>query len=263
MVARYLRTSELAAAVGIHPNTVRLYEAWGFLPPVPRDANGYRRFDQSHLDSLRVARTLLRAPFPGGKEPALAAVQRLVAGDPAGALAEAECYLANVLTERARAEEAAALVARWQAERTDGSPLPPRGRGVGGVGSGLRIGEAAAQLGTTTDALRNWRRNGLYSVPRERDNRYRLYPPALLDRLRVIRALGEAGYSQMAILRMLNRLDAGPIDGAAADPRALLDTPAPDEDARYVTDRWLTTLAEQSGRAREAIRLLREIVERA
>jgi DNA-binding transcriptional MerR regulator len=168
--ASRLRTAELAAAVGVHPNTVRLYEKWGFLPPVPRDANGYRRFGREHLDALRLARTLLRAPFPGGKEPALAAVGRLVAGDPAGALAAAERYLANVLAERARAEEAATLVARWQERRSLVSPFP-RGEGGRGVSSGLRIGEAAARLGTTTDALRNWARNGLYEVPRERGNR--------------------------------------------------------------------------------------------
>ena len=261
MSQRYLRTSDLAAAVGVHPNTVRLYEAWGFLPPVPRDPNGYRRYGQEHLDSLRLARTILHAPYPGGKGPALAAVQRLRDGDPAGALIEAERYLANVLAERERAEEAAALVARWQEARL-ASPLPPWGRGVGGVRSGLRIGEAAELLGTTTDALRNWQRNGLYTVPRERGNRYRLYQPALLDRLRVIRALGLAGYSQMAILRMLNRLDSSPAGDSRADPRALLDTPASDEDARYVTDRWLTTLATQEARARAAVEVLREILAR-
>jgi DNA-binding transcriptional MerR regulator len=26
----YLRTSDLAKAVGVHPNTVRLYEEWGY-----------------------------------------------------------------------------------------------------------------------------------------------------------------------------------------------------------------------------------------
>jgi DNA-binding transcriptional MerR regulator len=35
----YLRTSEITKAVGVHPNTVRLYERWGFLPPVPRSPN--------------------------------------------------------------------------------------------------------------------------------------------------------------------------------------------------------------------------------
>jgi len=30
-MTRYLRTSDIAKAVSVHPNTVRLYEKWGFL----------------------------------------------------------------------------------------------------------------------------------------------------------------------------------------------------------------------------------------
>lgn len=44
MKPRYLRTSDIAKAVGVHPNTVRLYEEWGFLPPIPRNLSGYRLF---------------------------------------------------------------------------------------------------------------------------------------------------------------------------------------------------------------------------
>jgi len=40
----YLRTSDIAKSVGAHSNTVRLYEEWGFLPPVPRAPNSYRLF---------------------------------------------------------------------------------------------------------------------------------------------------------------------------------------------------------------------------
>ena len=36
MKSRYLRTSDIAQAVGVHPNTVRLYEDWGYIPPAPR-----------------------------------------------------------------------------------------------------------------------------------------------------------------------------------------------------------------------------------
>ena len=38
MTPHHLRTSEVAQAAGVHPNTVRLYEEWGFLPPVPRSS---------------------------------------------------------------------------------------------------------------------------------------------------------------------------------------------------------------------------------
>lgn len=51
----YLRTSDLARAVGVHPNTVRRHVDRGLLPPVERSPSGYRRFTPRHLDCLRLA----------------------------------------------------------------------------------------------------------------------------------------------------------------------------------------------------------------
>lgn len=63
----YLRTSDIARAVGAHPNTVRLYEEWGFLPPIPRSPAGYRMYTEDHLDQMHLARTSLQGPWPGRK----------------------------------------------------------------------------------------------------------------------------------------------------------------------------------------------------
>ena len=52
----HYNTSEIARAVGVHTNTVRKYEKWGFLPSIPRDVNGYRLFSEAHLDQMRLAR---------------------------------------------------------------------------------------------------------------------------------------------------------------------------------------------------------------
>ncbi len=81
-------------------------------------------------------------------------------------------------------------------------------------------------LGVSVDMLRNWERNNLLDAPRDPDNGYRYYGAEEISRLRVIRMLIRAGYSVMAILRMLRQLDGG----AADDLRQAIDTPAPDED---------------------------------
>ena len=60
-----LRTSDLAQAVGIHPNTVRRYEEWGLIPPVERGRNGYRIYTQKHVDCLRVARAIFAGDYAG------------------------------------------------------------------------------------------------------------------------------------------------------------------------------------------------------
>lgn len=239
MTRPYLTTVAVARAAGVHPNTVRLYEQWGFLPPIPRDPrNNYRRFTPQHVAQMRLARTALQWPYPGGKEPVLALVRRAAAGDLGGALEHAYHYLAQIQAARARAEAAATLLERW----AQGIPADTTSRP-------LRIGEVATLLGLSRDILRNWERDGLVDVPRDPRNRYRLYYAAGIARLRVIRMLREAGYSTMAILRMLLQLDRG----ESADPRAALDTPRPDEDILSVADQWLSTLTAQESRAQEII----------
>ena len=55
------RTSEVAKIVGIHPNTVRLYESIGFISTPIRSDNGYRCFTERQLFELKLARLALKA----------------------------------------------------------------------------------------------------------------------------------------------------------------------------------------------------------
>lgn len=107
-----------------------------------------------------------------------------------------------------------------------------------------------------TDRLRNWERNGLIKVPRNPLNGYRFYRTREIGRLRVIRTLSQARYSQMAILRMLMRLD----QGETEDLRDLLDTPRQDEDVYFVTDQLLSTLTELDQKTQEVIEFLGETI---
>ena len=249
MKPSFLRTSDIARAVGVHPNTVRLYEEWGFLPPIPRSPSGYRLFTEDHLDQMRLARTACHDPWPGKtiKRSAVALVRRAAAGDLGGSLGGAYDHLALVQAERAQAEAAADFLDRWAGGAAADATAEP-----------LHIGEVADLLGVTADMLRNWERDGLVKVPRDPGNGYRLYGAAEIGRLRVIRMLRRAGYSTMAILRMLLRFD----QGLTGDLRQVLDTPRPDEDAVYAADRWLSTLATHEGRAREMIAQLEAMIHR-
>jgi len=247
MKPRHLRTSDVAKAVGVHPNTVRLYEEWGFLPPIPRSASGYRWFTEAHLDQMRLARTALHGPWPGRniKRSALALVRQAAADNLGGALEQAYRHLALVQAERAQAEAAAELLERWA-----------RGTAADATAKPLQIGEAAGLLDVTTDILRNWERNGLIQVPRNPRNGYRVYGAAEIGRLRVIRMLSRAGYSMMAILRMLLQLD----QGQKENLRQVLDTPRSDEDVYSASDQWLSTLDAQEQRALDIIAQLEEMI---
>jgi DNA-binding transcriptional MerR regulator len=241
MSPRHLRTSDIARAVGVHPNTVRLYETWGLLPSIPRAPNGYRMYTEFHLDQMRLARLAMRITRLGGsiRKLALSVVYSGAAGDLKASLDQAIALQASIWAEIDHAHAAADVLERWAQG--------------GGMLSKLRtpmtIGQVAQYLSVTPDMLRNWERNGLLGVPRNPRNQYRQYGPTEIDRLRVIRMLRKAGYSLMAILRMMLAFDRGQRDHL----RVVLDTPRPDEDVQYATDRWISTLAEVEGASQAMI----------
>ncbi len=246
---KYLRTSDLAKAVDVHPNTVRRYVDRGILPPVEYSLSGYRRFTQRHLDCLRLARQVYGNQYPGKAiyQSGIRIIQATVSGDLAGALELAYSHLALVQSERRQADIAANLLERWAfGEPTDTTIQP------------LQIGQVAHLLDVTIDILRNWDRNGLIDIPRDPSNGYRRYGAREISRLRVIRMLSRAGYSLSAILRMLIQLD----QGEKTDLRHALDTPRPDEDAYLASDRWISTLADQEQRAHTIIALVKEIIQK-
>ena len=244
---RYLRTSELAKAVGIHPNTVRLYEQWGFLPTVERSPKGYRRFTERHLDQLRLARLALRCNVVGGdvRRAALEMIFQSAKGDLGGALELAYGFVATVRAERAQAEAAAQFLERWASGAVTGTSSHL-----------MRIGDAARLLNTTIDSIRNWERNGLIEVPRDPQNGYRLFRADEIGGLRVIRMLIRSGYSAMAILRMLTQFDLGQTENL----REVLDTPQPEEDVLYVSDHWLSTLVDADEIANQSVAMLEQMI---
>jgi DNA-binding transcriptional MerR regulator len=245
MPTKFLRTSEIATAVGVHPNTVRLYETWGYLPPIPRSRSGYRQFTPAHLEQMRLARTALQWPYPGGKEAVMQLVTQAAAGNLGEALELAYQFLAQVQAEQAQAETAVLFLEHWA-----------HGQQVDTTAQPLAIGQAAKRLELSADVLRNWERNGLLTVPRNPRNGYRRYGAAEIGRIRVIRMLRQANYSLTAILRMLRRFDAGERDNL----RQALDTLDPQEDIYYIADNWLTTLANVEQRAQAIIRQINRMM---
>jgi len=240
-----LSTSKIAKIIGCHPNTVRMYEQWGLLPPIPRSGNRYRLYTQNHLDQMRLAWLALHTAFPGKiiRRSLTHLVKVAASGDLGEALQLAYKNLVLVRSELAQAEAAANLVANW----ANGQPIED-------THQTYNIGETARKLNVTCDMLRNWENNNLLTVPRDPHSRYRRYGQAEIARLRIIRMLRSSGYSIMSILRMLLQLDSG-IHG---DIRHTLNTPTDDEDIGYAADRWLTTLTEQENNALQIIDLIQQ-----
>ncbi|WP_119069144.1 MerR family DNA-binding transcriptional regulator [Aggregatilinea lenta] len=247
MPPKFLTTSKIAQAVNVHPNTVRYYEQCGYLPQIPRTPSGYRRFSETHLDQMRLAHLALQGPFPGGRSLVESLVKKSAANDLGGALELAFAYLARVRGELIQADAAIEFLERWaQGSMFDFSDAQ------------LRIKDTARLLDLTPDMLRNWERNGLLSVPRDPSNGYRQYGADEIGRLRVIRMLRLAGYSMMAVLRMLRLFD----QDRQADLRQALNTPLSDDDILSAGDTWHSTLKAQERRALNIIAQLETMIDK-
>jgi hypothetical protein len=81
MASAHLRTTDIARDLGVHANTVRLYESHGYLPAIPRGQNGYRHYSVMHLEQARLAHLTLRWPYLGDRTLLIELVKNAAQGD--------------------------------------------------------------------------------------------------------------------------------------------------------------------------------------
>ncbi len=228
------KTSEIAHRIGIHPNTVRLYEELKFIPKAERKENGYRIFTDFHMEQIKFARTALKVEVlqNGLRKQAIAIIKTSALGNFDKAICLTKYYMQQIKNEQRNAEEAIMIT-----ERLLSGDSQETGTAF------LTRKEAADYLQISIDTLRNWEMNGLLTVKRKQ-NGYRIYGDEDIRRLKIIRSLRCAKYSLSAILRMLNTLSRNP----EADIRQAIDTPTQTDDIISVCDKLLTSLhyAEQN-----------------
>jgi DNA-binding transcriptional MerR regulator len=103
---------EVAAELGLDPDTIRYYERVGVLPPAPRDPAGRRQYPDDHVHLLEV---LLRLKETGMPLADVATFTRLVQQDPHGVPERLQLLRAHrerVLANRAALDAALALIDR-------------------------------------------------------------------------------------------------------------------------------------------------------
>lgn len=164
IIEKTYSTSRIAGIIGIHPNTVRMYEDLELIPKPQRRENGYRVFTDVHIDQFKLARTaLMTEVLQSGLRKRIIEVIKLSArGLYDEALTQTRAYIDIVEAEIVNANEAVditneLLKSSYQKENIH-----------------LRRKEVSDLLGITMDTLRNWEMNGLLKVKR-RENGYRVY----------------------------------------------------------------------------------------
>jgi DNA-binding transcriptional MerR regulator len=110
-------TKEIADLCGVHSNTVRLYEQWGFIAKAKRSKNNYRKFNEAHLRQMRLARIALPGPYPIASGIVQDLVKTYAFGDVKGSLQLAEEYLTRVNAEMVKAIQAMEILDKWYADK--------------------------------------------------------------------------------------------------------------------------------------------------
>ena len=240
------RTAQVAEIIGIHPNTVRLYEELGLIPKPERRSNGYRVFDEYYIDQFELARTALKVEVlqNGLRKKAIEIIKTSAKRDFDKAIKITEDYLRQIKTEQRNAEEAISIAEQLLSGVKQEQHLF------------LTRQETADYLEISIDALRNWEMNGLLTVKRKQ-NGYRVYTYEDIQRLKIIRSLRCSNYSLSAILRMLSAVTMNP----NADIRSSIDTPNDDDDIISVCDRLVTSLKTAENNAydiREKLKVMKK-----
>lgn len=213
-------TTEVAKTVGIHPNTVRLYEAWGYISPVQRAANGYRQFNERHVVQLKIARLAFGHEFIQNNLRKYAT--RIVTLSGAERFDEAKQAAADY-RQFLNVELAYSEQAIERAECLLTSPDKQHHQTY-------THHEVAKQLQLTEETIRNWERNGLFDVTRNAQNR-RQYSELDVQKLYVIRTLRSAHFSIASIHHLFTSLSE-----ATLNVRDLLCLPTFQQEFYHVND---------------------------
>lgn len=241
------KTLEIAQLIGIHPNTVRMYEDLELIPKPERQPNGYRVFTDIHVEQFRLARLAFQIEVlqNGLRRKIVHMVKTSAAGDYDTALKLTQEYLMQVREEIANAEEAIEIVKQILDGRTEENI------------HAMKRKEVSEYLKISMDTLRNWEMNGLLTVRRKR-NGYRVYTDEDIKRLKIIRSLRCANYSLEAILTMLVQLSQDP----EIDIKKALDTPREDTEIIAVCDKLVTSLMAAMCNAEKMILKLKDMKSR-
>lgn len=245
MGVKTYKTSEIAQIIGVHPNTVRLYEAHGLIPKSERGQNGYRIFTDFHIEQFKLARTAFKVEVlqNGLRKKAIDIIKTSAAREFDKAIYLAENYLNQIRKEQANANDAIKIVKEMITDSGDDELNKLC----------LTRKEAADCLEVTIDTLRNWELNGLLTIKRKK-NGYRMYTNEDIKRLKIIRSLRCANYSLIAILRMLNALSRDP----ETNLEIIINTPQESEDIVSVCDNLQTSLNNAES---NAVNLLSQLTE--
>ncbi|MED5018617.1 TioE family transcriptional regulator [Paenibacillus chibensis] len=193
-MSEYLKPSEIADELGISTSSLRHYESWGAVPAPDRGSNGYRLYTQVHLAYFRC----LRAMFPGfGVGVTCDVLRSIQQGDVDTAFWMVNKIQAELYQEKQAADQTLGLLQEIELPSLPHQKLKSR----------MTIGEAAKYAGVAASAIRHWEKEGLLQSERHPENGYRLFTPADIRKILLIRTLRSTVYFLKSMKEIIHALD--------------------------------------------------------
>ncbi|MWV42957.1 MerR family DNA-binding transcriptional regulator [Paenibacillus sp. HJL G12] len=191
---KYYKPSEIARELHISTSALRHYESWGIIPSPDRAANGYRLYTDVHFAYFRCVRSM----FPGFGVRVTCDVLRSIQHNDA----DTAFWLVNkrqseLYQEKAAADQTLALLLQLEL------PSLPQQK----LKNEMTIGEAAVFAGVTTSAIRHWEKEGLLRSKRDPNNGYRVFTPAEIRKILLIRTLRTTVYFLKSMKDIVMALD--------------------------------------------------------
>lgn len=175
-----MRPIDIARKLNISTSSLRHYEDWGMIPKVERSASGYRIYTDEHVAYFEC----IRAMAEGFGISLIAEVlKKVMARDVDSAFWIVNEALSNLHNEKLIAEKT------MQSIKEVCAPILNCERDY------LTINEVSKESGIPVTTIRHWEKVGLISMPRNKDNRYRLFNKKHIRQILIIHALKSSMYS--------------------------------------------------------------------
>lgn len=198
-----IRPIDIARRLNISTSSLRHYEDWGMIPKVERSASGYRIYTDEHVAYFECIRALTEG---FGIWLTSEVLKKVMAKD-----ADAAFWIVNEAQSSLHNEK---LISEktMQSIKQSNAQLPNSNC----ERDYLTINEISKETGIPVTTIRHWEKVGLITVPRNEENRYRLFSKNHIRQILVIHALKTSMYSYTysldGIKKIIQELDFNDID---------------------------------------------------
>ncbi|MCC5909401.1 MAG: MerR family transcriptional regulator [Clostridiaceae bacterium] len=230
-------TSQIAKIVGVHPNTVRLYEKLNLISNVPRNKKGYRLFSDRHIDEMKFTRIIMPGPYPVDKSIVLKMIDWHIKQDYEKALSYAYEYHNDVIQEKSKTNKSLELLNKWKRNLVgDNSIIAFTRKEVSNI-SKIPI-----------ETIRTWERAGIVSSTKKSNrNIYSVYE---YEKIMIIYILRKAGFSLQSIYEFFNNTH-------YKIPSDFFKEIYKDEETICQTNEWIKFLDKHIDKSKEIIKELK------